>query len=381
MAEVTIEKYYACWLQSLPDFAGKTIEKIRQRFPNPEMLFAVTEKELGEGLTAYQQGALAEAVRICENVEGMKLKYDNLRRRGIEFVSREEGEYPKRLLAIPDAPLGIFYRGRLPEQNRPAVAIIGARDCSEYGIYIAKSLGQYLGERGIDVISGMARGIDGISQQAAVWAGGSSFGVLGSGVDVCYPASNRELYNKLLMCGGILSTYPPGTKPLARNFPPRNRIVSGLADALVVVEARLQSGTLITVDMALEQGKEVYVVPGRITDRLSDGCNKLLKQGAAVFVNPQSFVEELNELWFLKEMQPIPKKKIAQEQNGKNEKQLSDTLCEILQLLSFEPRSIEELMEALCGKYTISKLSIYLMELVLKGYAKQVSAGCFSKVV
>ena len=136
-------------------------------------------------------------------------------------------------------------------------------------------------------------GIDGISQQAALLAGGTSYGVLGCGVDICYPRQNRKLYEELIQKGGLLSTYAPGTKALPAYFPPRNRIVSGLADALIVIEARQKSGTLITVDMALEQGKDVYAVPGRIEDPLSQGCNRLISQGAGIFCSLNGFLTEL----------------------------------------------------------------------------------------
>lgn len=211
----------------------------------------------------------------------------------IRSLKRRDREYPGRLREIPGAPAELYLLGRLPEEDRPAVAIIGARDCSEYGRYVASGLGAALARNGIQVISGMARGIDGIGQEAALDAGGSSFAVLGSGVDVCYPAGNRRLYEKLKSRGGILSEYPPGTPPLSHHFPPRNRIVSGLADVVVVVEAREKSGTLITVDMALEQGREVYVVPGRVTDPLSVGCNRLLKLGAGLLLDLGEFLEEV----------------------------------------------------------------------------------------
>ena len=204
-----------------------------------------------------------------------------------------DAEYPQRLKNISGRPRNLYVLGRLPEENRLSVAIIGARDCSEYGKYVARELGTVLGGSGIAVISGMARGIDGISQEAALNAGGSSFGVLGCGVDVCYPKENRQLYERLKLSGGILSEYPPGSPALACHFPPRNRIVSGLADVIVVIEARVKSGTLITVDMALEQGREVYVVPGRVTDRLSDGCNRLIKQGAGILLSQEELLREL----------------------------------------------------------------------------------------
>ena len=209
-------------------------------------------------------------------------------------------EYPRRLLEIPQAPKQLYVRGKLPEEGVPSVAVIGARDCSYYGQEVAKRLGRLFGENGIQVISGMARGIDGIGQQAALQAGGSSFAVLGCGADICYPRQNQDLYDRLCKQGGVISEYEWGTPPRAGYFPPRNRIVSGLADAVIVVEARKKSGTLITVDMALEQGKEVYAVPGRLVDDLSSGCNYLIKNGAGILLDMEEFMEELWKQYRLK---------------------------------------------------------------------------------
>ena len=184
----------------------------------------------------------------------------------------------------------------MPDPNVPSVAVIGARQCTEYGRYIASKLGSALADEGIQVISGMARGIDSIAQSAAMEAGGKTFAVLGCGVDVCYPPECTSLFRQLMEKGGILSEYPPGTEPKASYFPRRNRIISGLSDAVVVVEARERSGTLITVDMALEQGREVYVVPGRITDPLSFGCNHLIRQGAGIVGDFRELAREVREL-------------------------------------------------------------------------------------
>ena len=235
----------------------------------------------------------------------------------------------------------------------------------------------------------MARGSDGISQQAALSAGGTSYGVLGCGVDICYPAQNRRLYEELLEKGGLLSTYTPGTKPLPQYFPPRNRIVSGLSDALIVIEARQKSGTLITVDMALEQGRDVYVVPGRITDRLSDGCNHLLTQGAGVFLSPESFAEDFLRSW--EEKQGLSADGSGGKNRRKNNRETDrntakvklpkESLQKILECLEPVPKTSETLLQELWekGEYTdISALNRALMELELLGYARQNSPGLFS---
>lgn len=312
---------------------------------------------------------------------------------GIRVVERGERDYPARLLEIPDPPERLYVLGRLPEEKIPSVAIIGARECSEYGSYVAARLGECMGRNGIQVISGMARGIDGIGQTAALDAGGSSFAVLGSGVDVCYPARNRRLYERLRERGGVLSEYPPGTPALSRNFPPRNRIVSGLADAVVVVEAREKSGTLITVDMALEQGKEVYAVPGRVTDALSSGCNRLVKLGAAVLLDPEELAEELRSICGRRDL--AVREKVQHESVGRRRKhngfetamaegnrQLlaeNPLLAEIFRQLELTPKSVDHIRAALPEKYRDEQINVYLIRLCMEKLAVQVSPGQFCR--
>ena len=174
----------------------------------------------------------------------------------------------------------------MPQSDIPSVAIVGARNCTEYGRSIAGKFAGDFANMGIQVISGMALGIDAAAQKGAVRNGGYSLGVLGCGVDICYPRTNIELYTCLESDGGIISEYAPGTPPKAGLFPMRNRIISAMADALIVVEAKRKSGSLITADQALEQNRDVYVVPGRIGDSLSEGCLKLLKEGAQLITSP-----------------------------------------------------------------------------------------------
>ena len=287
------ERMYAYFICSIPMIGGVRAGQLLSRFGDPQGVY-----EAGTaGWREILSDSVVEYMDRQKKSGNLEEEYHSLGEKQIGLVLQEEEGFPRKLLEIPDPPYGLFYKGKLPEQKQPSVAVIGARECSEYGRFVAEELGRYLGSQGIQVISGMARGIDGISQQAALLAGGTSYGVLGCGVDICYPRQNRKLYEELIQKGGLLSTYAPGTKALPAYFPPRNRIVSGLADALIVIEARQKSGTLITVDMALEQGKDVYVVPGRITDRLSDGCNRLLTQGAGVFLSPESFTEEFMRNW------------------------------------------------------------------------------------
>ena len=212
---------------------------------------------------------------------------------GVNWTHLSREDYPKNLYNIVDPPAILFYKGKLPDDNKPSVAMIGARQCSLYGKQVAESFAKDFASEDIQVISGLARGIDGISQQTAVDYDGATFGVLGCGVNVVYPPENKELFDEVLKCGGLISEFEFDEPPIRRYFPSRNRIISGLSDAVVVVEARKKSGTLITVSQALEQGRDVFAVPGRITDGLSDGCNFLLANGAGIAISSESVINEL----------------------------------------------------------------------------------------
>ena len=371
------EREYAYWLCSIPGIGEKTITILLDYFKTPKRIHGASEAELSILLKGKQLESILHRQKTWQLQEEFKI----LKKKEISVVFRGEEKYPERLSQIPDAPFSLFYKGRLPEENKLSVAVIGARECSGYGEYVATELGKYLGEQGIQIISGMARGIDGISQMAALEAGGSSFGVLGCGVDVCYPKSNKRLYERLKECGGVLSGYVPGAVPAAGNFPPRNRIVSGLADALVVVEARGKSGTLITVDMALEQGKEVFVVPGRITDRLSDGCNRLLTQGAGVFLTPGDFVAQLKELAEKKGRSIFVGEEMegGALKDGKERKidRISPELRTVYKQLEFSPKSIEQILCKMPAQYSQAQVSSVLMRLCMEGHARQVSPGQF----
>jgi len=395
MAEKKVDQeriVYIQWLQSCNDLSTKSRKQVLKVFPDPGELFRSSSNVRAQFLTPGQANILDKHIQASKGVEAMRDLYSRMENEGIRFAVLGQREYPEKLAEIPDAPLGIYYKGNLPDNHVMTVAVIGSRDCSEYGAYVAAKLGRFLGEHGVPVISGMARGIDGIAQKAALEAGGESFGVLGCGVDVCYPKSNREIYDALITCGGILSEYPPGASPIGRNFPARNRIVSGLSLAVIVVEAAYRSGTGITVSMALEQGRDVYAVPGRVTDRLSDGCNRLIRQGAAVFTDPESFLEELQETHLLQCVHPVNQKK-SNELNQKKEMEanLPESLQDIWKLLDYTPIRVEELADKLGNtkegmlqtvemQTAIQTCATGLMELVICGYAKQVSPGYFCRV-
>ena len=211
----------------------------------------------------------------------------------IQYIRQSDLLYPERLKIHKGMPKGLYVSGRLPDPDRPSVAVVGARCSRRYGDETARSFARVLAREGIQIISGMAWGIDGMAHEGALEAGGDTFAVLGCGVDVCYPAGHRCLYEKLKERGGVLSEQQPGTPPRPAYFPARNRIISGLSDLVLVVEAREKSGSLITADFALEQGKDVFAVPGRVKDELSRGCLNLIRQGAGLADSPQSVLEAL----------------------------------------------------------------------------------------
>ncbi len=291
--EIEREQSYAYWLMCAP-IGDSAKSRLLLRFGRPSGVFEASEKALLDSNLSIGKKERWIAYIKERQEENVKREYEELQIKGILFYPEYHPHYPAKLLSIPARPFGIFVKGKLPDVRQRSLAIVGARDCSEYGQYVARHFAEKMAQNGVAVISGLARGIDGIAQRAAMEAGGESFGVLGSGADICYPKSNEKLYRMCMEHGGILSTYLPGTPPTPNLFPPRNRIISGLSDGILIIEAREKSGTIITADLALEQGKDVFVIPGRVTDRLSDGCNSLIRQGASLIQSPEQLLEELH---------------------------------------------------------------------------------------
>ncbi|HZO61959.1 MAG TPA: DNA-processing protein DprA [Gaiellaceae bacterium] len=212
---------------------------------------------------------------------------------GVRWLDAADPEFPSALRAIFDPPVGLFLRGDGPAAllERAAVALVGARACSGYGAHVARTFGRELAAAGLTIVSGMARGVDGEAHRGALDAGGTTVAVLGCGVDRDYPAAHAELARRIRATGLVVSEYAPGVEPAPWRFPARNRIVAGLAQATVVVEAREKSGALITADLALEEGREVFAVPGEITSSLAAGTNALLRLGATAATSADDVLE------------------------------------------------------------------------------------------
>lgn len=287
---MTGEEYWY-WLCNIKDMWQGKIDKLVRVLESPKKIFEAKGERLLKikGLKPKDITNIMESKKNLSNLTGL----DQLYKKEIKFIYYGHKDYPEKLRHLYDKPYCLYIKGSLPDPRRPAVAIVGARNCTKYGKEMAIKLAGELAGYKIQVISGLARGIDSYGQWGAVKNGGRSFGVLGCGIDICYPAENIELYYLTEQNGGLISEYPLGAKPLAWHFPHRNRLISGFSDKVVVVEAREKSGSLITVECALEQGKDVFAVPGRLTDPLSEGCNRLIKEGAQVFTDPGDLFDNL----------------------------------------------------------------------------------------
>jgi len=216
-----------------------------------------------------------------------------LKAKGISFVTWLDGNYPRYLKEIAQPPPVLYFRGSLTEEDDLAVAIVGTRNVTAYGKQITQDTAEYLAHNGVTIVSGLARGVDGLAHNAAIEAGGRTIAVLGSGVDVIYPPEHRRLAEQIQQHGAIVSDYAPGTKPDGINFPPRNRIISGLSRATIVIEAGEKSGALITAKFAVEQDREVFAVPGSVLSPMSRGTNDLIGEGAMPMTNPKAVLDAL----------------------------------------------------------------------------------------
>ena len=272
-------------------------EKLLLKTGDVEELFSFQTEELpmlNEDLNVY---TLSQHSKLHDEAK-LEEAWKRMEEAGIRYVSREEAAFPKRLLQVTPLICGLFFKGTLPKEDAPSVSIIGARKCSSYGKETGYFFGKALGEYGVQIISGMALGIDGYAMRGGIAAKAPTFGVLGCGADICYPRENIDLYSDLCAepdRNGLISERPPGYHAvLQTDFPLRNRIISGLCDALAVIESAHRSGTLITVNYALQQNREVFAVPGRIGDRLSEGSNQLIRDGAQILLHPEDILQALH---------------------------------------------------------------------------------------
>ena len=271
---------YWVWLTTLPGLGQRTKLQLLEHFASPEEIYFAPEEELllAEGVTKTQCALLAD-----KSLDRAEKVLEDCAKDGQFLLTMDDAAYPARLRNIYDPPLLLYGKGSLPLfDEEVAVTVVGTRSCTPYGVKAASELGYELAKQGALLVSGMAKGIDGEALRGALRAGGFTAAVLGGGADVVYPAANRRLYEDIAATGVVLSEYPPGTEPRGEHFPVRNRLLSALSVATLVVEAPERSGALITAATALEQGREVFAVPGPFDAPMSRGCNGLIREGAGL---------------------------------------------------------------------------------------------------
>lgn len=370
---------YKYFVHCLPKTGDATIRELLSVFEDAERIF-LAAKSMAPEFKQIMGKARLEEIEFFTKHWDLEREYQSLSEAKIYFVPQDDAMYPTRLWDIKLPPYAIYYKGSLPKDDEPAVAIIGARNCSEYGTFVADAFGEAMALNGVNVISGMARGIDGISQRGALKKNGRTYAVLGNGVDICYPECNIKLYHEIQDNGGIISAFPPKEQPKKSNFPQRNKLVAALSDVVIVVEARQKSGTSITVNLAMDMNRDIYAVPGRLTDRLSDGCNKLIRDGAGIALSPEDVIRELAVLWGTKmpESNALDANRI-----GKLDTKRPAPYQGVIKYLDFKPRSVEEIQkkrEADEAGISLQQTMSELVMLCMAGEAGQVGSGYFYKL-
>ena len=355
---------YEYWFAGLKGIPGIDKMWIRSKVSSAKELFYINEEKL-ISMGIFEK--FREKILHHASEREIEELYEKVKRKNVNFVTVLDDTYPERLRRISAPPYAIYFKGKLPEEKRLSISIVGARECSAYGEAMAIEYGKELARNGVQIISGMARGIDGFGQWSALEAGGTSYAVLGCGPDICYPRENYKLYERLNVQGGILSEYPVGVEPLRQHFPARNRIISGLSDVILVMEAKEKSGSLITADMALEQGKDVYALPGLVTSKLSAGCHQLIKQGAGILTSPKELLEDLDILGKMLDEKQIENKIVLE-----NEENI------VYSCLDFQPKN-PGLLSTITS-LPIQNIMAILVGLEMKGYVREVSKNYYVKV-
>ncbi len=339
------------------------------RFKNLLEYFGSTRGilEAGEDKLKHVPGIgqkLSAQISSLDNRVDIEKEIEELRKQDIAVVTIYDESYPASLKSIYDSPFILYVKGNIIPEDVFAVGVVGTRRATSYGKMAAERISADLASRNVTIVSGLARGIDTIAHQSALDSGGRTIAVLGSGIDVCYPPENRKLFERITRCGAVISEFPLSTRPEKRNFPARNRIISGLSLGTVVIEAPAKSGALITADMALEQGREVFAVPGSIFSEKSSGAHYLIKQGAKMVENYEDVIEEISSLG---KVVALRKKtgvltKIKGRLTAEEEK--------VYGLLSFEPVQIDFISRN--AGMPVKDVSVILMDLEMKDRIKEV---------
>jgi len=355
-AEASLKAWLA--LSLTRGLGGESARRLLKEFGSPDAVFAASISSLKSVVKADVAAEIGKGI-VDDAVEPALVWLDDINN---HIVTLADSDYPQALLNIPDPPLLLYVKGRLDLLNRSALAVVGSRSATPQGINNAEAFAKSLSDAGLCIISGMAHGIDAAAHRGALRGQGGSIAIVGTGLDIVYPAANRELAHALAQQGTLVSEFPLATPPLAANFPRRNRLISGMSLGCLVVEASLQSGSLITARLALEQGRDVFAIPGSIHAPQSKGCHALLKQGAKLVETAQDILEELGGTIEA----PAP----ASSSEGANPL--------LLEHLGFDPVDVDTL-SLRCG-LTIAELSAMLLTLELSGRICVLPGGLYQRI-
>jgi DNA processing protein len=360
--------YYWLALNRIPGVGAIIYRRLLERFGTPEQVFRADPDSLNEveGLRFNTASAIVK----FKKADKIDRELEDLEKNQVKVLTFREPGYPPLLAQIHDPPPFLYYRGGLPESTPQILAVVGSRIASAYGIRMTERLAWSLAKNGLAVVSGMARGIDTAAHYGALMARGKTIAVLGSGLDVVYPAENQKLFDQIAEQGLVFSEFPLGTLPERQNFPVRNRIISGMSLGVVIVEATLKSGSLITARLALDQGREVFAVPGSIESFKSSGTHRLIKQGAKLVENAQDVLEELK--W------PIISDNV-QEEIELSPPAISPAFStqekRIWDILQDEPVHVDQMVRQ--TEIGIAPLLSILLEMEIKGWIKQLPGKYF----
>lgn len=353
------------WLRLtlVPGIGGETQRKLLKAFGLPDAIFAASHSEVRDVIG----DRLASALLETDNADLVQTACAWSTGEGQHIVTIADAAYPQTLLEIPDPPTLIYVRGRLELLNRPALAMVGSRNPTPQGIQNAERFASAFADAGLVIASGLALGIDAAAHRGALAAGGDTVAFIGTGIDRVYPARNRELALEIGARGTIVSEFPIGTPVTAFNFPRRNRLISGLSRGVLVVEAAIESGSLITARLAGEQGREVFAIPGSIHSPQSRGCHKLIKQGAKLVETAQDVLEELR--WTDVAQPQIPIEEEAEIDSGQNQ---------LLASMGYDPCGLDDLAER--TGLTADTLSVMLLHLELDGQIACLPGGRYQRL-
>lgn len=354
-------------LNQVPGIGSRTLQKIWNYYHSYSYVFYIEETQtLHDKILSQRQ--FKQLMEVKLNQSHWKARWKQLEASGMKCITILDKNYPTKLKELYDFPHVIYYRGALPNPEKKTIAIVGARNSSLYGEQVSELFAKKLSEAGIQVISGMAYGIDGAAHKGALKSQTPTFAVLGCGANICYPSRHYSLYESIIKTGGVLSELPCDEKPMPANFPRRNRLISAFSDGILVVEAKEKSGSLITVECGLEQGKDIFVIPGRITDLLSQGCNWLIQQGANLVQTPADLLRFYG----------------INDNSTKNlDINSTNSLAKIEKMvyscLDLEPKHIDQILNEI--NLPISQCLEVLLSLELRGYVVQTTKHYYGKKI